>query len=73
MPHNNRIYPPNSNLTRRRVEHALLWTPYSKRFGFSKLVYVECFETRSEAMKREKYFKTGKGREFLAQYLSNQS
>ena len=30
-----------------------------------KLVYYELFENKSEAIKREKYFKTKKGREFF--------
>lgn len=30
-----------------------------------KLVYTEEFGTKSEARQREKFFKTGKGREFL--------
>ena len=34
-----------------------------------KLVYNEVYYTRSEAMKREKYLKTGKGREFLSKIL----
>lgn len=30
-----------------------------------KLIYSEKFETKSEAMKREKYLKTGVGRNFI--------
>jgi putative endonuclease len=30
-----------------------------------ELVYFETFETRAEALKKEKFFKTGKGREFI--------
>jgi putative endonuclease len=30
-----------------------------------KLVHTESFKTKSEAMQRERFFKTGKGREFL--------
>ena len=34
------------------------------------LVYSEPFDTRSEAMKREKWFKTGQGREWINSQLS---
>ena len=34
-----------------------------------KLIYQEEFVSRSEAMKREKFFKTGKGREYLKQHI----
>jgi len=30
-----------------------------------KLIYTELFETKTEAMKRERFLKSGKGREFL--------
>lgn len=30
-----------------------------------KLIYTEIFDNRLEAREREKYFKTGKGKEFL--------
>ena len=40
-------------------------SPYTKGRGPWKLVYFEEFNSRSEAMEREKYLKTGKGREFL--------
>jgi putative endonuclease len=33
------------------------------------LVYFERYETRDEALLREKYFKTGSGREFLKDLL----
>ncbi|HOW25064.1 MAG TPA: GIY-YIG nuclease family protein [Bacteroidales bacterium] len=38
---------------------------YTRGRGPWELVYFEEFFTRAEAMEREKYFKTGKGREFL--------
>ncbi|MBU0577689.1 GIY-YIG nuclease family protein [Patescibacteria group bacterium] len=59
-----------SNITRRRVEHLLGWSPYSKRFGPSKIVYFEIFKSRSKAMQREKYFKTGAGRNYLKKLLT---
>jgi putative endonuclease len=38
---------------------------YTKKHMPWELVYYESFETRSEAMAREKFFKTGKGRDWL--------
>jgi putative endonuclease len=34
------------------------------------LVYLETFITRDEAVLREKYFKTGSGREFLKEKIT---
>ncbi len=36
-----------------------------RRAGPWKLVYYETFETRAEAMRREKQLKSGKGREWI--------
>ena len=54
------------DLDRRLGEHnnGLLGI-YTKNKGPWRLVYFETFQTRSEAMKREKELKTGKGRDFL--------
>ena len=38
---------------------------FTAKRGPWKLVYSEQFQTRKEAEAREKFFKTGKGREFL--------
>ncbi|NTW31447.1 MAG: GIY-YIG nuclease family protein [Bacteroidetes bacterium] len=38
---------------------------YTKNKGPWELIYFEKFDTRTEAMKREKYLKTGIGRAFL--------
>ena len=57
-----------NNLERRIREHNISnsrFSRYTKNKGPWKLIYQECFSTRKEAMKREKYFKTGKGREEL--------
>ena len=45
-------------------------SPYTKGRGPWELLYSEEFPTRSEAMKREKFLKTGKGRDFLDEILS---
>jgi putative endonuclease len=54
------------DLERRMKEHNEgLLGRYTKQKGPWILVYTESYSTRSEAMKREKYLKTGVGREFL--------
>ena len=55
----------SNNLERRLEEHnngKVTATKFRRPF---KLIYFEEFNSRSEAAKREKFFKTGKGREFL--------
>ena len=42
---------------------------YTKKRGPWVLIYHESFATRKEAKVREAYFKTGKGRTFLAEKL----
>ncbi|MFA6458197.1 MAG: GIY-YIG nuclease family protein [Patescibacteria group bacterium] len=56
------------NLARRLEEHS---NPTGKKRGWTrlrgpwKLIHKEEFENKTEALKREKYLKTGVGREFL--------
>ncbi len=38
---------------------------YTKRFRPWKVLYCEWFQTKSEAMKREKWLKSGVGRSFI--------
>ena len=58
------------NLDRRLAEHnnrsLSFWT---KRGTDWKLIYSEKFSKKSEALKREKWLKTGVGREFLNNIL----
>jgi putative endonuclease len=60
----------SDNLERRLVEHnnqsLSFWT---KRGTDWKLIYNEEFSSKSEALKREKWFKTGVGREYLKKIL----
>lgn len=43
---------------------------YTKRRGPWRIVYQETYETRSKARAREKFLKSGQGREFLKRVLS---
>jgi len=42
---------------------------YTKRKGPWELIYNEEYSTRSEAMLREKYLKTGAGRDFIKRQI----
>lgn len=46
------------------------FSSYTSNKGPWKLVYAEEFDTEKEAREREKFFKTGKGREFIQGRLS---
>ncbi|MCA6384981.1 MAG: GIY-YIG nuclease family protein [Cyclobacteriaceae bacterium] len=52
-------------LDKRLLQHNDGSSPYTKNRGPWVLIYEENFATRAEAMAREKFLKTGKGREFL--------
>lgn len=54
-----------SDINKRIIEHNSGKTKSTKGYKPWKLVYFETFKTREEAVLREKYFKTGSGREFL--------
>jgi putative endonuclease len=54
-----------TDIEKRIKEHNSGKTKSTKGYMPWKLVYFETFETREESVLREKYFKTGSGREFL--------
>ncbi|KAF2341807.1 GIY-YIG nuclease family protein [Flavobacterium tistrianum] len=55
-----------SNLIERFKSHNFLGTKgYSLKFRPWIVIHVEFFNSKTEAMKREKYLKTGIGREFI--------
>jgi putative endonuclease len=55
-----------ANLIERFRSHNLLETKgYTIKFRRWKVIHVDFFNSKSEAMKREKYLKTGIGREFI--------
>ena len=57
------------DIDKRIKEHNSGKTKSTKGYKPWKLVYFEIFDTREEAVLREKYFKTGSGREFLKEKL----
>jgi putative endonuclease len=54
-----------NNLLRRLKEHRLGHTRTTSRMKALEVVYSEQCDTKEEAKKREKYFKTAAGRRFI--------
>ena len=59
------------DLERRLQEHNSGQTKATKSRRPFKIVYTEKFETLEQAREREKFFKTGSGREFRNEILKN--
>ena len=55
----------SENVTRRLGEHNSGKNKTTKPYRPFRLVLTEQFETRAEARKREKYLKSGVGREYI--------
>ena len=60
-----------SDLERRLREHQAGDARYTLGRGPWILIHKETYPTRSEAMKREKYLKSGKGRKYLKDFLED--
>ena len=61
-----------SNLIERFKSHNYLGTKgFTLKFRPWTVIHVEFFYSKSDAMKREKYFKTGTGREFIQNLIHN--
>ena len=58
-----------ADLAQRIGQHNRGITKSTKNRGNWKLIYHESFATKAEAMRREKYLKTGKGREEIRSKL----
>ena len=54
-----------SNLNKRINAHNKGYERTTKPYGPFKLIYTENYANRLKAKEREKYFKSGKGKEFL--------
>ena len=61
------------NLKRRLLEHELGLARYSRGRGPWKIVLTEEYDTRAEAMQREKFLKSGQGRAFVKEHINQQS
>lgn len=54
-----------SDVDRRLIEHNELGNGYTSKFRPWKLVHLEKFSSRKEAIVKERYLKTGIGREWI--------
>ena len=67
---NGRFYTGSTNdMSRRLDEHNKGKSVYTRLTRPFRLVYEEQYETRLEARRRERFLKTGKGRELLNKQL----
>ena len=70
----NRLYKGHThNIEHRIKEHNSGKTKSTKGYIPWVLVYYETFQTKEEAMAREKYFKSGVGRAFLNKIIYGQA
>jgi putative endonuclease len=62
-----------NNLARRLLEYNKKNSrrTYTKTRGPWCLLFYESFDSRSEAIKQEKFFKTGKGREYIKEKIED--
>jgi putative endonuclease len=61
-----------SNLIERIKSHNFLETKgYTLKFRPWTVIHVEFFDFKAEALKREKYLKSGIGREFIKNIIEN--
>jgi putative endonuclease len=63
--HNKHYFGQTCNLRKRISDHNLGLSKFTKNYMPWKLIYFEEFPTRSEAMKREKFFKSISGYHWL--------
>ena len=58
-----------SDLEGRLLSHNVYGKGYTKRYRPWVVAFKESYPTKQEAMKREKYLKTGVGREFIWNFI----
>lgn len=56
-------------LSKRMNDHKMGWSRYTKGKGRWHLLFKEEYRTRREAIKREKYLKSGVGRRYIKEIL----
>ena len=59
------------NLEKRVGQHNNGLVNFTSKYKPWRLVYFEVFATKTEAILRERFFKSGKGREWLKNKLAN--
>ncbi len=67
---NNKVYiGRSSDLKRRLKEHLNQKVKTTKSYGKVKLIFYEAFLSKEDSIRREKYFKSSKGRSSLRQIV----
>ena len=62
----------SSDLERRMIAHNMLSTKgYTKKYRPWKVVYTEQFDSKQDAIQREKQLKGGQGRQWIRDNLKN--
>ena len=61
------------DIARRFLEHQTGIARYTRNRGPWQLVHEEQFETRPEAVRRERFLKSGQGREWLKKELNGRA
>ncbi len=56
-----------SNFEQRLLSHNVLGKGWTKKYWPWKVLLTDSYETKSEAMQRERWLKTGVGRDFIKQ------
>jgi predicted GIY-YIG superfamily endonuclease len=69
LTHNTRYIGSTDNVSKRIAEHNIGKCRYTCGRQPWKLIYQEDYQTRAEAMKREKFLKSGQGRKWLDEKL----
>jgi len=59
------------DINNRLKQHNSGHTKSTKPYKPWKLLFFETYSTKIEAINREKFLKTGKGREFIKKYLAS--
>lgn len=54
-----------SNMSKRLLEHNQTGVGYTSKYRPWRLMHTEKYDSREEAMQREKYLKTGVGRDWI--------
>ena len=61
----------SKNIKERTLNHELGKSPYTSKFLPVKLIYSECYINKTDILAREKFLKSGRGREVIKKQLRN--
>ncbi len=59
------------DLRKRIIRHNLKLTKSTKSRAPLELIYYEAYKNKKDALRREKFFKTGWGRQYISKNLNN--